>query len=217
MNRKVMLSVILSLIILGGGGIGSYYWYQATHYVKTEDARIDGDQYRVMPQISAELARIDVKEGDTVRQNEAIGEQDTANMDPSMINKAILRAPITGTIVKWFYKENEMCVAGQPVALIMNTDELYVSANIEETYINKIRLGQPVDITVDTLNGEMLHGNVRKIGKASNSTFSLLPAVNTSGNFNKVTQRVPIEISLSKPAGLKLIPGTNVEVKIHIS
>jgi len=92
---------------------------------------------------------------------------------------------------------------------------LYVSANIEETDINRIKLGARVDITLDTIEGESIQGKVRKIGQASNSVFSAIPATNTSGNFNKVTQRIPIEIALNVPDGLTLIPGTNVEIKIY--
>ncbi|UOF92167.1 efflux RND transporter periplasmic adaptor subunit [Fodinisporobacter ferrooxydans] len=217
MNRKLILSAILTVIVLLGAGIGGYFWYESTHFVSTDDARISGNEYRVMPQIPGQLTHIYVHEGQNVTQNEVIGEQDTSNLDPSMINKALLRAPITGTIVKWFSKENEMVSPGQPVALMMNMKKLYVESDIEETYIDKVKLGEPVDITVDMLGGETLHGRVMKIYKASDATFSLLPAINTSGNFNKVTQRVPIEISIDDlPAGQTVLPGTNVEVKIHI-
>jgi multidrug resistance efflux pump len=216
MNRKKILWTLLAAMVLSGGGIGYYYWYQGTHYVKTEDARIQGEQYRIMPRIAGEITKIDVEEGDVVQQNDAIAEQDTANMDPSMINHAVLRAPVSGTVVKVFAKEHEMGTPGQPVALMIDMNDLYVTANIEETDIAKIHPGQTVDVTIDTLGGKEITGKVRKIGQASNSTFSLLPAVNTSGNFNKVTQRIPIEVAINKPEGVELIPGTNVEIKIHI-
>ncbi|WCK54278.1 HlyD family efflux transporter periplasmic adaptor subunit [Aneurinibacillus sp. Ricciae_BoGa-3] len=216
MKRKPVLYLILAVLIIGAAAIGYYFWYQSTHYVKSDDARITGDQYKVMPQIAGAYTHIFANEGDQVQQNEAIAQQDTSNLDPSMVPKAVVRAPITGTVIKVFNKVNEIGSPGQPVALMMDMNNLYVSANIEETYIGSLQLGQPVDITIDTQNGLTLTGKVRKIGDASNSTFSLVPAVNTSGNFNKVTQRIPIEISLKRPANLKLIPGTNVEIKIHI-
>jgi len=216
MKRKLILLILLALFLVSGGGLGYYYFYQGTHFVKTEDARISGDQYKVMPQISAEITRFDVEEGETLAQNEAIAEQDVSNIDPSMINKSVIRAPINGTVIKLLVKEHEIAAAGQAVALMLNMDELYVSANIEETDITKIKVGQLVDVSIDTLDGIVIPGKVRKIGEASNSIFTLVPAVNTSGNFNKVTQRIPIEIAIAKPDGTKLIPGTNVEVSIHI-
>ncbi|MDQ0246653.1 multidrug resistance efflux pump [Bacillus fengqiuensis] len=217
MKRKLVLTILLAVMISSGGGIGYYYWYQGAHYVKTEDARIQGDQYRVMPQISGEITHIDIQEGDTLQKNEAIAEQDVSNMDPSMIDKSIIRAPISGNVIKVFSKEHETAAPGQAVALMVNMGEVYVSANIEETEITKIKEGQVVEISVDTLDGKVIAGKVRKIGQAANSVFSLIPATNTSGNFNKVKQRIPIEIAVNKPEDMELIPGTNVEIKIHIS
>lgn len=217
MKRKVILTILLALFVISGGGLGFYYYYQGTHFIKTEDARISGDQYKVMAQISAELSQFDIEEGDTLGKDEAIAEQDITNLDASMINKSIVRAPIDGTVIKLLSKEHEIVAAGTPVALMLNMDELYVTANIEENDIGHIQVGQFVDVSIDTLDGTAIPGKVRKIGNASNSTFSLVPAVNTSGNFNKVTQRIPIEIAIAKPKDMQLIPGTNVEVKIHIN
>ncbi|BDH62898.1 secretion protein HlyD [Lysinibacillus sp. PLM2] len=216
MKKKDILTLLLVLFVFSGGGIGFYFYYQGTHYLKTEDARIAGDQYKVMPQISAEITNIDVKEGDILVKSEAIAEQDTTNLDPGMIRKSIIRAPINGTVIKLLSKEHEIAAAGQPVAIMMDMNQLYVSANIEETNINKVKVGQDVDVSIDSLNGETIPGKVRDIGKATNSTLSLVPAVNTSGNFNKVTQKIPIEIAILKPEDLELIPGSNVEVTIHI-
>ena len=133
-----------------------------------------------------------------------------------MIEKSIIRAPITGNVIKVYSKEHETAAPGSALALMVNMDEVYVSANIEEGEIGKIKEGQVVEVSVDTYNGQKILGKVRKIGQASNSVFSLIPATNTTGNFNKVKQRVPIEIAINKPEDMNLIPGTNVEVKIHI-
>lgn len=216
MERKKSLIVILIVIIASGLGIGFYYWYQGTHYVKTEDARISGDLYKVSPQITGEIVNVFVEEGEIVQENQLIAEQNAANLDPSMINKAVIKSPINGTVVKVYSKKEEMASPSQPVALLMDLNTLYVSANIEETDISKIKEGQDVLVSVDILDGKKLKGKVSKIGKATNSTFSLIPSVNTSGNFNKVTQRIPIEVAIFKPADLELIPGTNVELKIDI-
>jgi len=216
MKKKIILVVLLVLFVISGGTIGYYYYYQGTHYVKTEDARLAGEQYKVMAQISSKVTSFAVEEGEILAKNEAIAEQDVANIDASMISKSVIRAPIDGTVIKLLNNENDFVAAGTPVALMMNMDELYISANIEETEIQKIKVGQEVDITVDALDGAPISGKVRKIGEGSNSVFSLVPAVNTSGNFSKVTQLIPIEIAIAKPADMKLIPGTNVVIKIHI-
>lgn len=216
MERKKSLILILILIIGSGIGIGFYYWYQGEHYVKTEDARFAGDLYKATPQISGEISNVFIEEGEVVQENQTLAEIDTANLDASSINKAVVKSPINGTVVKVYSKAEELASPSQPFALIMDLDDLHVSANIEETDIAKIKEGQDVMVSLDVLGGQKLEGKVSKIGKATNSTFSLLSSVNTSGNFNKVTQLIPIEITVFKPKDLELIPGSNVVIKIKI-
>ncbi|MBS5915104.1 MAG: HlyD family secretion protein, partial [Paenibacillus macerans] len=86
---------------------------------------------------------------------------------------------------------------------------------IEETDIGRIKPGEVVDVTLDAAGGQVIQGKVSNVGQATNSVFSAIPATNTSGNFNKVTQRIPVKIALNIPEGMELIPGTNVEVRIH--
>lgn len=216
MERKKSLILILILIIGAGIGIGYYYWYQSAHYVKTEDARFAGALYKATPQITGEISNVFVEEGEVVQENQTLAEINTANLDASSINKAVVKAPVSGTVVKVFSKTEELASPAQPLALVMDLNDLYVSANIEETDIGKIKAGQEVTVSIDSLDGQKLKGKVSKIGKATNSTFSLLPATNTSGNFNKVTQRIPIEITIFKPKDLELIPGSNAVIKIKI-
>ncbi|MFD1991876.1 HlyD family secretion protein [Paenibacillus nicotianae] len=217
MRRKIVLSILIVLLVISGGTLGYYYWYQGSHFVKTEDARISATQYKVMPQITAELNHIDVEEGDVLKRNEPIAEQDVSGLDSSMISKSVLRAPIDGTVLKVYSKEHEIGTPSSPVAIMADMNDLYVSTNIEETDINRVKAGQVVDVSLDADGDYTIQGKIRKIGEASNSVFANIAATNTSGNFNKVTQRIPVEIALNVPKDLKLIPGTNVVVKIHTS
>lgn len=217
MKRKIVLSILIVLLVVSGGTLGYYYWYQGTHFVKTEDARISATQYKVMPQITAEINHIDVEEGDVLTKNEPIAEQDVSGLESNMISKSVLRAPIDGTVLKIYSKEHEIGAPSSPVAIMADMNDLYVSTNIEETDINRIKPGQLVDVSLDADGDYTIQGKIRKIGEASNSVFATIAATNTSGNFNKVTQRIPVEIALNVPKDLKLIPGTNVVVKIHTS
>ena len=216
MKRKLVLYVILLLFVAGGGSIGYYYWYQGEHYVTTEDARISADIYRVMPKMTGKLVDLMIKEGDMVVADQVVGRQDPGNLATTMLENSLLRAPITGTVIKTQAKEGEVVSTGQTVALIIDEREMYISANIEETEIGRVKLGQMVDITVDAFPGKVLRGHLIEIGQATNSTFSLLPAVNTSGNFTKVTQRIPIKVAIDDTAGLSLSAGLNAEIKVHV-
>lgn len=216
MNRKKVIYLVIILILLGGGGISYSYWYQISNYVETEDARIAGDIYRVMPQISGKITSLQISEGDTVMANQILGQLDHSNLPAGMLDHAVLRAPISGTVINTMAKEGEVVAPGQPVAMIVNKDHLYISANIEETDLSRVQIGQKVECTVDTFSGYTFYGKVTEIGEATASTFSLLPAMNTSGDFTKVTQRIPIKIAIDNQQGLPLSPGMSAVIKIHV-
>ncbi|WP_139488046.1 efflux RND transporter periplasmic adaptor subunit [Brevibacillus dissolubilis] len=216
MKRKFILSLILILMVVAGGGIGYYYWYEGEHYVKTEDARVAGDIYRVMPKISGKLIDLQIKDGDQVMSDQIVGQQETTNLPTNLIDNALLKAPISGTVIKTLAKQGEVVAPGQAIAMVVDKSKVYVSANLEETEIGRVHTGQPVEITVDSFPGKTFYGSVIEVGEATNSTFSLLPATNTSGNFTKVTQRVPIKISLDDLQGVQPSPGMNAIIKITV-
>ncbi|MDF2962642.1 MAG: HlyD family secretion protein [Paenibacillus sp.] len=216
MKRKQVLYLILAVAILGAAGGGYSYWYQAHYFVKSEDSRITGDIYRIMPRISGKMTSLQVAEGDTVLSDQIVGQQDSTNLSTSLLDQAALRSPISGTIIKTMAKAGEVISPGQTVAMVVNKKELYISANIEEGDIHRVQVGQTVEFTVDTFSGMTLAGKVKEIGEATASTFSLLPATNTSGNFTKITQRIPIKISIDDQQGLDLAPGMSTTIKIHL-
>lgn len=216
MKRKLILVAIIAVIVLSGGGIGYYYWYQATHFVKTDDARLAGEIYRVMPRISGKLNALTIKQGDTVVADQIVGQQEITNLSNNLLDQALLRAPISGTVIQTSAKPGEVISPGQSVAMIVDKKALYVSANVEETEVEKVKIGQRVDFTLDTFPGRTFSGKVFEIGNATASTFSLLPATSTSGSFTKVTQRITVKASIDDQYGLNLSPGMSAVVKIHI-
>lgn len=216
MKRKPVLYLILGIALLGAIGGGYSYWYQAHYYIKSEDSRVAGDIYRVMPRISAKMTSLQVAEGDNVLSDQIVGQQDSTNLSTSLLDQAALRSPISGTVIKTMAKAGEVVSPGQTIAMVVNKNELYISANIEEGDIHRVQVGQPVEFTIDTFPGVTLMGKVKEIGEATAATFSLLPATNTSGNFTKVTQRIPVKISIDDQDGLELAPGMSTTIKIHL-
>lgn len=110
--------------------------------------------------------------------------------------------------------KNTITAAGTRLAVSYNLDDLWVTANIEETDIDDVKVGQDVDVTVDAYPNMTLNGKVEQIGLATAGTFSLLPSNNTSGNYTKETQVIPVKISIENYAE-KLVPGMNATVRIH--
>jgi multidrug resistance efflux pump len=216
MKRKLVLYIILAALVIVGGGLGGMFWYQGQQYVSSEDSRLAGDIYRVMPRVTGKVVSMQINEGDHVLADQIVGQQDSNNLTTSMLDQATLRSPIEGTVIKSMVKPGEVASPGQTVAMVVDQSHLYVTANIEETEIHRIKIGQKVEIKVDTFSGLTLTGTVKEVSKATASTFSLLPSSNTSGNYTKVTQRIPIKISIDDQQGYDLSPGMSTVIKIHV-
>jgi multidrug resistance efflux pump len=215
MDKKRKILIVIGIAMFAAlGGIVFYYWYNNTYFVTTEDARVTGDLIKVSPQINGKLLEFNVEEGDSVSQDQILGRQEMTNLPDINVDQSIIRAPINGIVIKKIGNVGEIEAAGQSLAMIVDPQKLYITANIEETKLGKVKQEQNVDITIDQIEGKTITGKVKYVGKASNSTFSLLPT-STSGTFTKVVQRIPVKIELDK-VNSELLPGTNAIVKIHV-
>ncbi|KPB39420.1 HlyD family secretion protein [Pseudomonas savastanoi] len=98
-------------------------------------------------------------------------------------------------------------------------EQRWIVANMKETQMAHVRLGQPVSFTVDALDGHEMRGHVQRISPAAGSEFSLLPADNATGNFVKISQRIPVRIVVDadQPMLEHLRPGMSVVVSIDTS
>ena len=131
------------------------------------------------------------------------------------INDRIIRSPVDGVIDKNFVRIGEYVTPGQRLALVHNPKKVWIEANIKETQIRLLKITQPVEIKVDAYPDITFSGEVVNVGNATTSEFTLLPSPNPSGNFTKITQRLPVRIAIEKNGNL-LRPGMMVEVKIDI-
>jgi len=125
-------------------------------------------------------------------------------------------APLTGVVARRWVITGDVVQAGQAILSIYDLHHLWVTANLEETKIAAIRVGDSVDISLDAHPGRRFAGEITMIGAAAASEFSLIPPNNASGNFTKVTQRIPIRISLGTDAGDPLlVPGMSAEIRVR--
>ena len=90
--------------------------------------------------------------------------------------------------------------------------DVWITANYKETQLRNMRVGQKVEIEVDTFGGKKFYGHIDSIAAASGARFSLLPPENATGNYVKVVQRVPVKILLDKGEDPEhmLLPGMSV-------
>ena len=133
------------------------------------------------------------------------------------LERTTVYAPFDGYVVRRWLDPGALVAAGRPVLSVFDPASLRVEANIEEKYLNLIKVGDEVDIHIDAFPKLKLQGRITEILRATNSQFSLVPSEGTSGTFIKVTQRVPIRISVQPPDNIPLGPGLSVEIKIHVA
>jgi membrane fusion protein (multidrug efflux system) len=123
-------------------------------------------------------------------------------------------SPINGVISRRLAEEGQIVQIGQPILVVNDPGEKWVVANVGETKVRRVRKGAKVNIEADAFPGHVFEGQVESIGAAAISEFALLPSDNPSGNFIKITQRLPVRIFVRDPENL-LKPGMMVVVTIE--
>lgn len=153
---------------------------------------------------------------ETIAAAEAQVKQAEAAVETSQLNvtNTDIFAPTDGVVALKSANAGEMVTAGQPIVTVTDLGDTWVNARIEETKIGRIKIGQTVEFAVDGYPGRKFNGTVTEIGTATGSVFALIPNENASSNFTKITQRIPIKISLPTDSDAVFRPGMSVVVKI---
>ena len=132
-----------------------------------------------------------------------------------------LYAPADGVVARRWLLPGDIVQPGQSVFTLTINKNLWIVAFLEETKTSAVHIGQSVRFTIDAFPGVRFNGKVFLIGSATASVFSLIPANNASGNFTKVTQRIPVRISIEgtdsnkELSSFNILSGLSVEVKIN--
>lgn len=232
MNKaKKILTLVVLTVLVAGAAWGGWAWYDAKNYFRTQDAQITADTVTITSEVTAKIKTWDIREGDRVQAGQILGRQelgmlvgnsglnsqaleDTAD---SLVNKAAIRTPIDGKVVLSTVVPGQVVSPGMSIATIADTDNSYIKANIEETDIFKIAQGQAVDVWIDAYPGQTFKGQVERVGQATHQAFNTFPSLNTSGEYSKVKQLIPIRISLLDAGERSLMMGMNTTVRIHLA
>jgi membrane fusion protein (multidrug efflux system) len=130
------------------------------------------------------------------------------------LSYTIIRAPYTGRLGRKNILEGQQIQPGQPLVSIINEKEKWITANYKETQMAGMYVGQPVEIRVDAINDKVFKGKIMAIAGSTGSRFSLLPPDNSTGNFVKIIQRVPVKIEFADDQSANVVPGMNVTVAV---
>ncbi|MCP5397565.1 MAG: HlyD family secretion protein [Sphingomonadaceae bacterium] len=126
-----------------------------------------------------------------------------------------VRAPVSGRVAEADRMHpGQQVIPGLPMLTLVESGRSYVEANFKETDLANMRVGQRAELSFDAYPGVTLKGRVDSIGAGTGSEFSVLPAQNATGNWVKVTQRVPVRIALDEESPRPLIAGLSTHVTV---
>jgi len=161
------------------------------------------------------LARQQAVSAARVKQAQATAQQRRADVDQAKLNLdyTIIKAPVDGKVSRKSAEPGMQVNAGQQLMAVVPLDDIWVTANFKETQLRKMRVGQKVEIKVDTYGSSRRYrGHVDSIAAASGAKFNLLPPENATGNYVKVVQRIPVKIVFEPGENREhlLVPGMSV-------
>ena len=214
-STRIALVVIVLLAVAAAAAFTISYFLDASRYVSTDNAQIDGTQIPIVAPSSGTLVGWTVTTGTELRKDQVVGRVQIqgAYVQPQLP----IRAPADGTVATTSTTEGAYLTAGSQLAIAYDPADVYVTARVDETDIDEVAVGRAVDFTVDAYPGRTFHGYVDQIQGGAAAVFSPFPQSNSGGNFQKVTQVIPVRVGISDGQGVDLIPGMNVTVDIHKS
>ncbi len=177
---------------------------------------ISKEQYdHAQNELESSRARLNIASAQTSAAEAQLGVIQT------QLKNTIIPSPMNGVVSKRWALAGDVVQAGQAIFTIYNVKDVWVTANLEETNLTRLILGDRVEISVDSYPDIKFSGSVLRIGSNTASQFSLIPPNNASGNFTKITQRIPVKISIQPADNLqnrsvRLLPGMSVEVKVKV-
>jgi len=208
----VPVLVVVALIALV---IGVNTYLNSLWFVSTDNAEVTGTPVPVGSLNAGRIEAITVQVGSIVHKGDVLARV----VLPTQVSSAAVRegvaAPFDGTVIAIPVGVGATVSPGQGIVTIVDPSSLYVNANIDETSVRRVAIGQQVDVHLDALN-QNVTGQVESVTPASAATFSLLPQNNSSGTFTKVTQLVPVKVSIGI-TDQPLLVGTSAEVKVHVA
>lgn len=170
-----------------------------------------GQSAAMQSQVSASGAGVSIA---TARYQAARAAFETAQLN---LSYAVIVAPVSGMVARRNVEPGALVQVGQPLMSVVPDSAVWVTANLKETQLHKVRVGDAVTFSVDAYPGTTFHGRVASLSPATGARFALLPPDNATGNYTKVVQRVPVRIDVLDHAdpSRPLRPGMSVEVDIE--
>jgi len=201
-------------MLVRSGTVSQAVFDQAQYALLNDKSKLESLRQQAATQLARLGGNADIETAQHPQYLQAQAQVDEAQRE---LDHTVVKAPFTGTVTSVpSIAPGKYLAASTTAFYLVDTDHLWVSANPKETELTYVKPGQPVTVTVDTYPDAVWHGTVQSISPAAAQEFSLLPAQNTSGNWVKVVQRVPMRVRVDT-SDQKLPPlraGMSVEVNV---
>ena len=209
-NRKISRPMIIAaviVILLAGLGIAGYFIYEGSFYYQTDNAKVDTDIYQLTANASGQLVIMNISQGDEVKAGQMLAQVEKG---------PYVRSPVDGTVTDVRMQKGDYVTASDAILVVAKTSDMYITANVEETNILKIQIGQSVSVSLDAY-GKSFDGYIEDVNTVTSTKLTgSATSFTTSGTYTKVTQLIPVKIKLNDNVDLVDIIGTNATVKIRI-
>jgi membrane fusion protein (multidrug efflux system) len=178
-------------------------------------------QQAVQAQVEAAKAAVDSAKAQLESANANVAASEAAVRDSELqLSYCSVIAPVSGRIAQKTVQTGNRLTVGQALMAVVE-DNVWILANLKETQLERVQIGQPVEIKIDALPHYKFSGRVDSLQPGTGSNFALLPPDNATGNFIKIVQRVPVKI-LFDPQSIKdvrdkIVPGLSTEPSIAIT
>jgi multidrug resistance efflux pump len=216
MKKMIAIMIIFAVVVLGGGVAALYYMNEVQNYVLVDNAKVQGNLTMITAPVAGKVTEWKVKEGQDVNKGDVVARIQAAPTQPGEKPQTVnVTAPQSGTVIQSKSEKGDLVSPGTPLALTTDLNHLYVVAEVDETKIQDVKQGNAVKISIDAFPDQTFTGKVEQMGLGTESTFSMVPNINTGGNYTEVVQRIPVKISLDGYGGARLVPGLNADVKIE--
>jgi len=212
--RRRLLAGLAASVVLSGLGYGAYDVFIASRHVATDDAYVGAQVAQINSEISGPVQQVMVDDTQEVHKGDVLVVIDPADARLALataeanyraaldkarldLSRTVIRAPMDGIVSQRKAQIGQNVQPGQALMTITPIAQAYVDANFKEGQLDKVRVGQPSELTSDLYGSKIVyHGRVAGIGGGTGSAFAVIPAQNATGNWIKVVQRLPVRIKL---------------------
>ena len=207
-SKKIKIALMAALALAIAAGVGFFFVWRGASYIITDNARVTTNLIAVSSNIPGPLERFSIHEGQSVSENEVLGWVE---------NGEAMRSPVAGLVIHTNAVQDQIVTPMDRLAVIADKNSIHIQANIEETDIMRLQVGQPAIVTIDGLGNQQFNGYISEIGRITQAELTGNALFfNTGGTFTRITHLIPVEVNIIDDIDLTNLIGVNARVRFPL-